>query len=53
MLVAILTGNVGTEVGAFMLQYMVGKFNDQLIKLNERDEESRERDVSIDNLIGK
>ena len=53
MLVAILTGNVGTEVGAFMLQHMVGKFNDQLIKLNERDEESRERDVSIDNLIGK
>ena len=53
MLVAILTGNVGTEVGAFMLQHMVGKFNDQLVKLNEKDEESRERDVSIDNLLGK
>ena len=52
MLVAILSGNIGTEVGAFMLQHVVGKFNDEFIKLNERKEESLERDVAIDNLLG-
>ena len=52
MLVAILTANVGTEVGAFMLQHMVGKFNEQFNKFNERDEDSEERDVAIDNLLG-
>ena len=52
MLVAILTANVGTEVGAFMLQHVVGKFNEQFNKFNERDEDTEERDVAIDNLLG-
>ena len=52
MLVAILTANVGTEVGAFMLQHMVGKFNVQFNKFHERYEDNEERDVAIDNLLG-
>ena len=52
MLVAILTANVGTEVGAFILQQVVVKFSQQLEKFNAQTEEREERDVVIDNLLG-
>ena len=52
MLVAILTANVGTEVGAFILQQVVVKFSEEFEKLNGQTEEREERDVVIDNLLG-
>ena len=52
MLVAILTANVGTEVGAFILQQVVVKFSQQFEKFNGQTEEREERDVVIDNLLG-
>ena len=52
MLVAILTANVGTEVGAFILQQVVVKFSQQFEKFHGQTEEREERDVVIDNLLG-
>ena len=52
MLVAILTANVGTEVGAFILQQVVVKFSEEFEKYNGQTGEREERDVVIDNLLG-
>ena len=50
MLVAILHANVGTEVGAFILQEVVLKFNSEFIAIeNTNDDDTA---VASNNLIG-
>ena len=50
MLVAILHANVGTEVGAFILQEVVLKFNSEFITIENTDDD--DTTVTINNLIG-
>ena len=50
MLVAILHANVGTEVGAFILQEVVLKFNSEFMAIENTDDDDTA--VAINNLIG-
>ena len=50
MLVAILHANVGTEVGAFILQEVVLKFNLEFMAIENTDDDDTA--VAINNLIG-
>ena len=48
MLVAILHANVGTEVGAFILQEVVQKFSEEHKKVTDEEETSN----AVNNLLG-
>ena len=50
MLVAILHANVGTEVGAFILQEVVLKFNSEFMAIENTDDDDTA--VASNNLIG-
>ena len=50
MLVAILHANVGTEVGAFILQEVVLKFNSEFMTIENTDDD--DTTVTINNLMG-
>ena len=50
MLVAILHANVGTEVGAFILQEVVLKFNSEFMAIENTDDDDTA--ASLNNLIG-
>ena len=50
MLVAILHANVGTEVGAFILQEIVLKFNSEFVAIENTDDDDTA--VASNNLIG-
>ena len=50
MLVAILHANVGTEVGAFILQEVVLKFNSEFMAIVNTDDDDTA--VASNNLIG-
>ena len=50
MMVAILHANVGTEVGAFILQEVVLKFNSEFMTIENTDDD--DTTVTINNLIG-
>ena len=50
MMVAILHANVGTEVGAFVLQEVVTKFNTEFMAIENADDD--DTTVTANNLIG-